>query len=262
MYYLKLALSSALVFLSSCGRMELSPWDHSVSETDLTEKHLLRLGVGSDSLKPFTVALLGDPQAVLAEFESARNLVNLRSEVSFSLIAGDITDRGMSREFKFVGDIIGGFVKPVLTVVGNHDGLNNGDKIYKRMFGPLDYSFTYNGITFVMWNNNAYEWDVNLQWLSDTVNGSKGKVVVISHQPPYSMAMTPEQEDIWEKIRRSPKMLASVHGHHHSFNYFEEMGLPVYTVDRVEKSHYGLMKIAENGISFYNCNTKCLEVTK
>lgn len=245
--------------LVGCGPMEFSPWETNVSDRDLTEKHLLKLGDGGD-FKPFTVGILGDSQAVVAEFQNARDVVNLREEVAFSLLAGDITDRGMAREFKFVGEILGGFVKPILTVVGNHDGLNNGDALYKKMFGPLDYTFKYRGITFVMWNNNAYEWDVNLGWLEKAVNGAPGRVVVVSHQPPYSLAMSDDQEVAWAKIRKSPKLIASVHGHHHSFNFFKEEGLPVYTVDRVEESHHGLMRIYEDRVEFFNCSVECVPV--
>lgn len=249
-----------LLLLVGCG-MEFSPWDAKAPNNDLTAKHLGMLG-GGISGKPFTVAIMGDPQAVPEAFNNTVSVVNQRKDVDFSLIAGDITDRGMRREYVFVDNVIKRALKPVLTVVGNHDGLNNGDALYKQMFGPLDYSFVYNGITFVMWNNNAYEWSVNLGWLEQTILNAPSKVVVVSHQAPYSLAMTPTEEATWKRIRKSPKMIASIHGHSHAYNFFKEDGLPVYTVDRVEQSHFGLVKFDGNKVSFSNCDVLCEEISK
>jgi Icc protein len=248
-----------LLFLLSCGPMEFSPWDSTPPNTDLTEKHLLRLGKGG-AFKPFTVAILGDPQARPAAFRDTRDVVNMRTDVSFSLVAGDITDRGMAREYKFVNEVLSGFIKPVLTVVGNHDGLNNGSALYQKMFGSLDYTFIYNEVTFVMWNDNGYEWDVSMEWLDNAIKSAPGKVVVVSHQSPYSGALTSEQEVIWERIRKSPKLIGSVHGHYHHFEFHKENGLPIYIVDRVEESHHGLMRIEKDRVEFFNCSVECVKV--
>jgi calcineurin-like phosphoesterase family protein len=89
-----------------------------------------------------------------------------------------------------------------------------------------------------MWNNNHYEWNIDLNWLEQEAQYHPS--VVLSHQPPYSGTLTEEQENRWYKIRHSSGVVASIHGHMHKFNHTYEDGLPIFTVERVENSAYGI----------------------
>jgi Icc-related predicted phosphoesterase len=167
---------------------------------------------------------------------------------------------GLKREWSWVGDIIEKSNHPVLTVVGNHDGLTKGKDIYGKMFGDLNYSFVYKDVKFVMWNNNFYEWhDVALEWLEEKVS-SHDRVVVMSHQPPYSGTMTHAHEEKWKSIRSLDGYVASVHGHVHNFNYHfeEDTKTMIYTVDRVTGTHFALLNITEEGINIENCTPECI----
>lgn len=248
---------ASTLLLASCGT-EFSPWQNEAPATDLTYKHLQRLEHKSG---PFTVAITGDSQAVYGDFAKAMSNVNSRSDVDFTLLAGDITDRGLLKEFKLAVDIIQRASKPVLTVVGNHDGLSYGKELYRDTFGDLNYTFDYDGYRFVAWNNNAYEWDVDVGWLEEQV-ASHDKVVVFSHQPPDQHSLSPEIAARWSNIRKSPNLKASVHGHTHGHNFFMEGTLPVYTVARVLGGSYGLMKFDDDKISFFDCQSVCAEVGK
>ena len=256
--------------LLSCGTPEFSPWESKTKYKNLTAKNLAQLGEGEP--KSFKFALVGDSQVVAGHLDEARQLID-RSDLDFTAIAGDITDRGLLREWNWIGDIAARFNNPFLTVVGNHDGLNNGNKIYKEMFGPLNYSFEYNGIKFVMWNNNAYEWAIDYGWLEREVEDSKLPVIMISHQPPGR-----DLDDRWQDLRRSGKIVASLHGHVHRYSHRTEIypdestivGAPedieveVYTVDRVTGGHYGIIEvIRENDnirIGIQNCSPLCVVI--
>ncbi len=247
-----------LLLLGGCGQPEYSPWQSNPPETDLTAKHLGWLDSTNGEFKPFKVALVGDPQAVIGDLHNVGEVINARSDIDFTLVAGDITDRGLRTEFVWVTNVIKEFDRPVLTVVGNHDGLANGPKLYSEVFGPLNYSFIYKDIKFIMWNNNAYEWNVDMDWLESEVN-SFDKVVVVSHQPPGETAYKFDEER-WAKIRESPNMIASLHGHVHHYAFKREGDLPIYTVDRVMNSHYGTITFDYDGIKFENCDSTCREV--
>jgi predicted phosphodiesterase len=246
-----------LLLISACGMPEFSPWQADVEHHDLTAKHLAWLDHTDGEFEPFTVAISGDPQAVVGHFRRVIDIVNRRSDVEFLTVLGDITDHGLKSEWVWIGDSIEKSNKPVLTVVGNHDGLNNGQDIYNRMFGPFNYSFIYKNVKFVMWNNNAYEWgSPDFRWLRQEVD-SHQRVVVMSHQPPYSGTLTISDEIVWEDIRTNPNIIASLHGHVHNFNFKYEGELPIYTVDRVTDSHYGTVTIYEDSVVMENCSPVC-----
>lgn len=251
-----------LVLLTSCGidEPEYSPWQSSPSSRGLTAQHLGWLRGIEGSTKDLKLAIVGDPQAVPGSLKTTITILNHDPTIDFIVITGDITDRGLLKEFEWISEIIDTSNKPILTVVGNHDGLNNGEDIYTKMFGPLNYSFTFRDITFVMWNNNYYEWGVpDFSWLRRQV-ASNEKVVVVSHQPPNSGTLKKGHEEQWKSIRQEPNMMASIHGHVHHYNFEVEGSLPVYTVDRVTNIHYGLMTIEDHVMRFFNCTPLCSEV--
>ena len=248
----------AIFTLTSCSMPEYSPWVNDRSEDLLTEAHLKRL---QDSpFEPFTIGLAADSQAVIGEFDDVRKKLD-NKDIDFTLVMGDLTDRGLQQEFDWFRDVINRFNKPVLTVVGNHDGLSHGEDIYRRMFGSLNYSFIYKDIKFVAWNNNPFEFGPpDLDWLREEIE-SHSRVVVFAHQPPHAKSMTDVDEEIWAEIRQSPNLIASIHGHQHKFNHYQEDdGTPIYTTARVEDTKFGLMRIEEDKVIFFECTPECKEV--
>lgn len=233
-----------LTLLIGCGGV--SPWEAEPNYRDLTNKHLSNLH-DTGHLEPFNFSIVGDSQVGLEGFNNARKRIN-QQDTSFTVILGDLTDRGLKKEWDWVGNIVEKFDRPVLTVVGNHDGLSNGKELYREMFGPLNYSFYYNGVKFVMWNNNHYEWNIDLDWLE--IEANYYPTIILSHQPPYSGTMTDEQEARWFEIRHNGNVISSVHGHMHHFYETNEDGLPIFTVERVEHGAYGIGKFENSEITF------------
>lgn len=238
-----------------CGPMEYSPWTSSPPETDLTAKNLAKL-LSNDNNDPLKVALIGDPQVAIEHLNNLGEIFNLRSDLDFILVAGDLTDRGLEKEFKWLVNIFEQYNKPVLTVVGNHDLLSNGKKLYKQTFGPLNYSFFFKDVKFIMWDNNPYESKVDFDWLESQVN-SHAKVVIVSHQPPFNGSLSSYQEARWKNIRRNTNIIASLHGHVHSHSFTMEDKLPIYVVDRVIGSHYGIISFEDQLVKFENCSPVC-----
>lgn len=239
--------------LFSCG--DPSPWGsfESLRFVNLTQKHLDLLRSGSPEFKPFTVALVADPQVVISHLRDCRTEINKRDEVEFSLLLGDLTDRSLRREFEWVAEIIQDFRRPILTVVGNHDGLIHGDSVYRKMFGPLNYSFIYNDVKFIMWNNNTYEWGYpDFAWLETEIR-SHPRVIIVAHQPPGSVDRYEEVNGIWKELYRYPNVLGSVHGHLHHWDVQEIYDKPVLTVSQVKNTNWGLLNVTEEGISFQAC---------
>lgn len=248
-----------LVLLSGCGRpMEYSPWASNPTDKNLTAKHLARLEASNtEEFEPFKFVLTGDSQAVVEHMSDVIGLVNNMKDVSFITLAGDITDRGLNKEYEFIGRAIEESVKPLLTVVGNHDGLNNSKKIYSEMFGPLNYSFIYKNIKFVMWNNNPYEWYVDLEFLSKELS-SGHRTIVIAHQPPLGGSLSDDREALWSDIRDEyHNLIASLHGHTHKTSFRMEKDLPIYTVARVTGTKFGLVTVTESQVLIQDCTPIC-----
>jgi len=251
------------LLLSSCAP-EFSPWQDNVDNDKLTQKNLDLLKnkdriIKGKALGSIKIAIVGDPQVVFSGFEEAHFNIN-DEDVDFTVVVGDLTDRGLKHEWELIKDTVNRFNEPIFTVVGNHDGLNKGDTIYKRMFGPLNYSFMYKGYKVVMWNNNKLEWgSPDFEWLDKETQADK--VIVVSHQPPYSGTMNDNEEERWRRIRQGGAVIASVHGHMHHYNLHMEDDVPIYTVERVENGHYGMLEIRHSGLEFFNCDDECYEAS-
>lgn len=255
----KLFVLKFLLVISACGFPEHSPWQTDVGYSNLTQKHLEKLSTKDNSSSSFKIAITGDPQVVVGHFRNVIKQTNRRSDIDFIVVLGDLTDLGLRTEWNWIGKSIERSNKPVLTVVGNHDGLAKGDKIYKKMFGDLNYSFEFRGIKFVMWNNNYYEWGTpDFKWLENQII-SHPKVIVMSHQPPYSGTLSPFLEQKWENLRRHPSYVASIHGHVHNYShrYEKHTVTDVYTVDRVIDTHYGVAEFNDGKLIFEKCNPTC-----
>ena len=42
-----------------------------------------------------------------------------------------------------------------VAIIGNHDHLESGEEIFRRMYGELNFSFVYGSVKFVVFNNNV-----------------------------------------------------------------------------------------------------------
>ncbi len=239
--------------LLSCG--DPSPWGSFETSryTNLTQKNLDLLRTGSPSFTPFKVALVSDPQVVVSHLRDCRTQIDRRDDIDFTILSGDLTDRSLRREFEWVAKILGEFRRPVLTVVGNHDGLLYGEEIYKKMFGELNYSFIYNDVKFIMWNNNPYEWGYpDFVWLEREIE-SHPRVVMIAHQPPGQIDRYEDINDRWKALFAHPHVLGSVSGHLHNWGIQSIHGKPAITVARVTDTNWGVMEVTAEGLKFQKC---------
>jgi predicted phosphodiesterase len=257
---------AGLLCMAGCDiEIEFSPWQSNVPATGLTAKHLQELTLtDTGSFEEFTIAVAADVHLDAAELGDVVDVLNDRGDIAFLLLVGDLTDGGMLKEFKWLYDTIEECDFPVLTVVGNHDGLCNGPEIYSEMFGPFNYSFVYRGVQFIMWNNNPYEWgDPDLEWLEQQVENHAPSVVV-AHQPLQAGHLPSSKDDDREHVPRDGRVIAAVHGHTHKFDhYLEDDSLPVYLVAAVHGGQYGLIEFTDCRLRFFNCSlVSCEEVTE
>jgi 3',5'-cyclic-AMP phosphodiesterase len=217
------------VTLLSCkGLFQYNPNEIRLEEyeQDLNAKNIARLSSyqPSDTLK---FVLIGDSQRFYDEVEILVQKLNEREkDAAFVLLAGDITDFGLSKEFKWINDRLRKLHIPYITVIGNHDMLGNGGEVYSRMFGPMNFSFNVGQNKFICMNTNAlesgYDGSVpDLPWLSNELNSisHQGQGFVVSHIPPFDPGFdSTKEENFAAVLAESKKVKLSMHGHQHQFS--------------------------------------------
>ena len=216
-----------LTVLSSCDTLfQYNPNEIVLrdSEKDLTNKNLEKIKSlpVSDTMR---FIFMGDTQRWYDESADFVKSANDQKGISFVLHAGDISDFGLSQEFKWVNEIMLKLKYPYLTVIGNHDIVANGPIVYARMYGPMNYSFEFGNNKFIFVNTNSREYAFdgsipNLNWLSAQLanNPQNKNAIVVAHVPPFDADFDDQLEDKYASIlANDPNVKFSLYGHQHTF---------------------------------------------
>jgi Icc protein len=246
----------ALLSLAGCNLIEFSPNDHRVPEefTNLTEKNLAKLKArplpAGDTLR---FVFTGDSQQFYDEAEALVNSVNQLPDISFLVVAGDISDFGLAREMKWVDEKMRRLNVPYVTVIGNHDLVGNGRPTYEHIFGAFNYSFVYGDTKFTMVDTNGREYNFdgtapNMGWLRPQLNNLDGarRQVVISHVPPTNDDFDPALRTPYvEALREAPNLVFEMNGHNHSYSITQPYkdGVTYVNSDAFSERHYLLVTV-------------------
>ncbi|MBF8964463.1 metallophosphoesterase [Pontibacter sp. FD36] len=260
--YLLLTLSLAL--LSSCEELfEYHPNQIILNddERDLTALNLARLQnqQPGDTLH---LLVMGDTQRFYDAASAFVDAANTFPHIDFVIHQGDISDFGMSQEFRWVHDIMKRLKWPYLTVIGNHDMLGNGRKVYQQMYGGFNYTFDYGHTRFVFIDTNSLEYNYNgkvpdIDWLSKQLVHQEGdsweQAIAVSHIPPYDDDFDTALERAFHKtLKESERVQLSLHGHIHGFRAdfrYDEEVLYLAT-STVKKREFTYLKVWAGGYSF------------
>jgi len=252
--------------LSGCD-YEVSPWSTDVdcASSVSIPSNIERLKVFEDSVGPrseYQVAIISDPQQYPGSFEKIIKHVNNMPEVDFILLTGDLADTGIKAEFEWVCKAMEKAKQPIFAVIGNHDALAFGTDIWATVFGPEDYSFTYQNSKFIAYNDNKYEFAnvPDRDWLAQEAAGdmTRDYTIVFSHIPPWDkdLELSQELKDLGVDL--------GVHGHEHRFDYWQLTGaqLPHYVVSHTKTEEFGILTINSSDYTLENCNLGGCEVAQ
>lgn len=255
-----------LVFLlSSCDDLfQYNPNEETLLDKDknLTAKNIDRISQlpVSDTTR---FILMGDSQRWYDECEEFVQSANQQQGISFVLHAGDISDFGLTQEFKWVNEIMTRLKYPYVTVIGNHDIVANGSATYRKMFGPLNYSFGFGHDRFIFINTNSREYAFDgsvpdIAWLKAQLadNPTHKNTIVVGHVPPFDADFDKNLEKPYTSaLAGDPTVKFTLYGHQHRFyegqfyddgvNYHltTSMGARGYMVISTWKGGYNVKKV-------------------
>lgn len=222
-------------------------------ETNINLKNIPRIEAlpSRDTLK---FILIGDTQRFYDQVESFVAAVNKRNDISFVVLAGDISDFGLNKEFKWVHRELKKLKMPYIGVIGNHDMLSNGRLIFNKLYGPENFSFSCNGTRFVCLNTNSREVGFdgsipNLSWLDTELKqaASYTNAFVISHVPPFSKADFDSDLELpyAARLAYNKNVRASLHAHDHTTKRLRPYndGLEYFVIGTINKRTYAVVKV-------------------
>lgn len=234
-----------------------SPYESRLEEKyiALTEENLERIHALSVSdSKPFKVALLSDTHYHFAKLDEAISDINKRNYFDFVVVTGDIADNGLKQEFVFFHEHMKNLAIPYVTVIGNHDYLSNGEVVYEEMFGAYNYSFVFNNVKLVMFDNVRWESEKvpDFVWLESELKNDHGydHVIPFSHITPVDGQME-EFRMLYHELLVRNHISLSVHGHAHYYALEEYYGDGVlyHTISSSQFSAYTELTVTPDSIS-------------
>ena len=238
------------------GCTHFSPFEIDLpdDETNLTSKQLLALSSRPPPGELWRFAVVSDTHLGYDNLSDIVSELNGRPDLEFVIVPGDLTDLGLREEYRTTLAILTQLCVPFFTTIGNHDAISNGKELYSAMFGALDYSFSWGGIKFVLYNDNALEFEHEVPdtaWLNQQVTEMDGQraVIAVAHIPP-----TAEQSQ-WLADRG---VLAWLGGHIHRTHLSLEP-LPVFTAPHGAAGRYALVEVNGTRLSFFACEAGSCE---
>lgn len=186
-----------------------------------TEDNIARIkNSRRDEIKSFKIALISDTHYNLDDLASAVDAINQRTDIDFTILAGDMSDQGLEKEYMLLYDQLVKLNTPILTVIGNHDYLANAAIIYKKMFGDYNYSFTYKNYNFIFFDSNFWEKNgtPDFLWLESQLSIMEApNSIIISHIAPFGDQFDQKSAEKYTSLTSKYRVPLSIHGHLHSY---------------------------------------------
>ncbi len=230
-------------------------------EKDLNHKNINRIEAipQKDTLR---FIMISDTHHEYEDLDDFVDLVNSKNDIDFVLISGDLTNFGLQTEYRETNNRLKKLKIPYVAVIGNHDLLGNGEKVYQEMYGTLNFHFRCNNFKFIGINTNSREYNFNgrvpdLYFLRNELRdtNSFNRAFVIGHVPPFNDDFDPDLEPGYAFVlAESGKVQFAAHGHTGGYSLvnFYNNGVPYVQVDDMEARSYVLVSAWNNSISVEN----------
>ena len=250
-----------LLFFTSCDLFEYHPYDtQNFDKTDVNANNIQRIEDQDDSSDTLRFVLIGDTQRYYDETADFVDAINKRNDIDFVIHGGDITDFGLSKEYKWMYDILKKLNVPFVTVIGNHDVLGHGKDVYLEVFGDYNFTFISHRTRFICLNTNALEFDYStpvpdfdymLSFINDTA--AVDQTIVAMHAAPYDDEFNNNSALMFNYIVEQYKNLRfCLHAHDHELqvnDYFGN-GIIYYGCDDISGRNYMVFTVTPDSYSY------------
>ncbi len=229
---------------------EYSGSDFNTKNAEYIENHY------NNPSEDFTFAVITDSHTYYDELDRAVQLISANPDVKFVIHLGDFTDTGLVFQYEMTAEILDELSVPFLTVLGNHDTLGNGLKIYKDIFGPADFHFICNGVLFLIGNDN--NWETNLGDIEPVIDVLTSHQdaryrIIVTHIPIYNTArFSEEMLESYADLCETYNVDLSLHGHTHNHQYIPDFTsrTKMLIADGVLNRNYYLVHVKSSGIEY------------
>lgn len=248
----------SLLVLQSCEMFESHPYDGKVSgETNVNDKNIKLIEGECKGKTTLRFAFISDTQHWYDEVQDFVEAVNKRNDIDFVIHGGDVSEYSMTREFLWIRDLMDGLDVPNVTLLGNHDCLATGIDVYRRVFGPENFSFLAGDTKFICLNTNSLEFDYSktvpdMDFMRKQANDTRAayeKTVVVMHASPLSEQFDDARASDFQSLIKNYKGLQfCMNGHEHGLYVIDlfEDGLLYFNVSSIEKRKYLLFTLKPN----------------
>lgn len=254
----------SLFLFTACELIDYHPYDGRLSsdtETDINRTNIEKIEAICKDKDTIRFIMISDTQRGYDETEKFMKLFNSKYDnVDFILHGGDIADFGMKKEFEWGHEILSKLKVPYVAIIGNHDIIGNGDRVYKKMYGDENFSFNIGDIRFVCLNTNAIEYDYNhpipdFTFIYNEMNDSASykRTIVVMHAPPGNEQFNNNVKEIFHHIiKQFPGLLFCLHGHEHNFkvNDIFNDGVLYYGCTSIKKKGFYVFTLTPDGYSY------------
>ncbi len=140
------------------------------------------------SAAPFSWAAAGDTRDWGPVFDSLIASINGKGP-AFVILAGDFVQDGEKRSYRSFLYRARALNVPLYTSPGAHEMRDRGEKTYRELFGPEDYSFACRGWFFIVLDTSGPLKETGLAWLAGELQKGKGRnIFIISYRAPMDDA--------------------------------------------------------------------------
>src|SRR6185436_1261861 len=155
----RLLLFAVLVLLVSCEDLfQYSPDEVSPHTVNINDNNIQRINFENDTLR---IIVFSDIHHAYDELIALVNTLNEKENSHFAIITGDLTNFGLQFEYDRSYDDLKKLKMPFIAAAGNHDVLANGQTVFEKMYGKLDFSFMIGAYKFIFLNTNSREFGFN-----------------------------------------------------------------------------------------------------
>lgn len=248
--------------LWGCDWFEYHPYDGRLKgELGINSKNISRIEHQLEGKKAFKFAFISDTQGWYDDTKEVVDEINLHEDIDFVVHGGDISDFGLTREFLWQRDILSKLRVPYVVLIGNHDILANGEDVFERVFGEVNYAFMAGDVKIICLNTNALEHDYSrpvpdfkfIRSQNDPANTIHQRTIVAMHARPLSEQFNNNVADIFhEEIKKLPDLLFCINGHDHNLKITDifEDGIVYYGTSSIQKRKYILFTVTEDAYDY------------